>query len=96
VDRLRLTNGKDLHAYVLLSEALNDDTTWIRQFQLVQNEPGIIELRISPQHPPDPDVLDLLTHRMGKLTGDTVFRIKLVEEMTLDENGKFHLCKCNL
>jgi len=96
VDRLKLANGKDIHAYVLLNDALQGDTSWIRQFQLVQDEPGVIELRIAPHNPPDKAVLESLTLRLKQYTENTAVHIKLVEEMTLDKNGKFHLCKCNL
>jgi phenylacetate-CoA ligase len=96
MDRLHLANGKSLHGFVLLNEMIQHDTSWMRQYQLVQDEPEVIELHVAPLNHPDPDVLEFLTIELQKLAGDTVFRIKLVKEMTLDENGKFHLCKCNL
>jgi len=94
--RLMLANGKSLHGFVLLDEVIEGDTTWMRQYQLVQNEPGVIELRIAPLSRPDPDVLERLTSHLEKFTAGTVVQIKLVEEMELDQSGKFHLCKCNL
>jgi phenylacetate-CoA ligase len=96
MDRLKLLSGKELHAYLLIEEVLLDDIPWLRQFQFVQNEPGVIELRIATLHTPDPADLELLSHQLEKFTEDTVVRITLVEEMTLDENGKFQLCKCSL
>jgi phenylacetate-CoA ligase len=96
MDRLKLINGKSLHAFVLLNEMIQHDTSWMRQYQLVQNEPGVIELRIAHLHRPDSSFLEFLTGRLEKFTAGTVVHIKLVEEMTLDQNGKFHLCKCNL
>jgi hypothetical protein len=96
MDRLKLSNGKYLHAYVLLNKVIKEDISWIRQYQLVQDEPGAIELRIMPLHRPDAAIVEDLTRRLGEFTGGTAFRIELVEEMTLDENGKFRLCICNI
>jgi len=61
---LRLSNGAYLHAYVLLDELFESDTSRVRQYQLVQDEPGIIELRIWPLRAPDPAVLGSLRSRM--------------------------------
>ncbi len=96
MDRLQLTNGKSLHGFVLLDEVIGKGTDWMRQYQLVQDEPGVIELRVAPRRNPDPDTLSHLTAHLEKFTEGTAVRIKLVEEMQLDKSGKFHLCICKL
>jgi phenylacetate-CoA ligase len=95
IDRLRLSNGDTLHAYVLLNILLESGAGgWIRQYQLIQDDPGVIEAHIWPLRPPDPGVLGALAARLEKETAGTAIRIKLVDRMDLDRNGKFHLCRC--
>jgi phenylacetate-CoA ligase len=96
MDRLRLISGESLHGYILLNKVVKGDISWIRQYQLVQDESGLIELRIAPLQRPDASVLAELTGRLEESTAGTPFRIKLVEEVEADENGKFRLCICNL
>jgi hypothetical protein len=96
MNRLKLVNGKTLHGFVLLDDVLVSDTSWMRQYQLVQNEPGVIELRIAPRRNPDPEAISSLKNHLETFTEGTPVQIKLMEEMELDKNGKFHLCKSNL
>jgi phenylacetate-CoA ligase len=95
IDHLRLKNGDMLHAFELLNILLEFGAGgWMRQYQLIQNEPGVIEARIWPLRAPDPGVLDALAARLEKAAKETPIRIKLVDRMDLDLNGKFHACRC--
>jgi phenylacetate-CoA ligase len=98
IDRLRLSNGDTLHAYELLNVLLEFGVAggWMRQYQLVQEEPGVIEARIWPLRDPDPGVLEALAARLEKKTAGTPVRIKLVDRMDLDGAGKFHLCRSSV
>ncbi len=96
IDRLRLSHGGTLHAYVLLNILLASDTSWIRQYQLVQDDPGCIEVHIWPMRAPGPGVLEDLQSQLEKEAAGTAIRVKLVDGMELDRNGKFHLCRCSL
>jgi phenylacetate-CoA ligase len=96
MDRVRLSNGEYLHGYILLNQILQGDNSWVRQYQLVQEEAGVIEMHIWPLRAPDPAVIAFLKTRMEEKTAGTEVRIKLVEGMELDANGKFHLCRCSV
>ena len=96
IDRLRLSNGETVHAYVLLNILLLSDTSWIRQYQLLQDEPGFIDVHIWPMRTPEPEVLEYLRSKLQEMTAGTVIRMKLVDGMELDSGGKFRLCRCSL
>jgi phenylacetate-CoA ligase len=97
IDRLRLSNGDTLHAYELLNILLESGAEgWMRQYQLVQEEPGYIEVRLWPLRAPDPGVLDALAARLEEKAEGTPIRIKLVDKMELDRSGKFHLSRCSV
>lgn len=96
IDRLQLGNGKTGHAFELLNILVLSDTSWIRQYQLVQDEAGFIDVRIWPMRAPDPGVLEHLRSKLQERTAGTVIRMKLVDGMELDSRGKFHMCRCSL
>ncbi|MBN1566426.1 MAG: phenylacetate--CoA ligase family protein [Acidobacteria bacterium] len=98
IDRLKLSNGSTLHAYELLNILLEFGLAdgWMRQYQLVQDEPGAIEVRIWPLRPPGPGVVEEIATRLEQRTSGTPVRIKLVDKMELDAGGKFHLCRCSI
>jgi phenylacetate-CoA ligase len=92
IDQLRLKSGATLHAYVLLNTLLASDVRWIRQYQLVQNEPGVVHLRVWPLHTPSEEVLARLQRQLEEKGEGLEIRMKLVDRMELDAAGKFHLC----
>jgi phenylacetate-CoA ligase len=97
LDRLQLGNGRTLHAYVLTNILLATGAEgWIRQYQIVQDQPGMIEARVWPLRSPAPAALEHLQSRLEAKTEGTPVRVKLVDGMELDRGGKFHLCRCSL
>lgn len=96
IDCLRLSDGGTLHAYEMLNALLGSDNRWIRQYQIVQDEPGFIEVHIWPLRAPDPAALEHLKSVLEERTHGTPVRMKLVESMELDRNGKFHLCRSSV
>ena len=96
IDRLRLANGETLHAYVLLNTLLLSDTSWMRQYRVVQDKPHCIDVEIWPQRAPDPGLLEQLRLTLEEKTAGTPVRIRLVDGMDVDAHGKFHLCRCSL
>jgi phenylacetate-CoA ligase len=97
IDRLRLNDGTTLHAYVLLNALLESGADgWMRQYQLIQDQPGAIEVHIWPRRDPAPGALEALAAQLETRTAGTPIHIKLVDRMELDRNGKFHLCRCSL
>ena len=74
--------------------AINDsDTRWMRQYQLVQDETGVIDARIWPLRNPSPEALALLKSRLEEKTAGTEVRVTLVDSMELSPSGKFRLCR---
>ncbi len=97
IDRLQLNHGTSLHAYVLLNILLESGADgWMRQYQLIQNTSGLIEVHIWPRCDPKPGALESLAAQLEAQTAGTPIRIKLVDRMELDRNGKFHLCRCSV
>ena len=65
---------------------------WILQFQLVQEKPASIVLRIVPAAPPPPDEASALAAETRKILGPGVdFRMELVEDIKPDVGGKFRI-----
>jgi len=66
-----LNNGTSLHAYVLLNILLESGADgWIRQYQLIQNKPGLIEVHIWPRRPPEQRVLESLAESLEAKTSE--------------------------
>lgn len=65
---------------------------WILQFELVQEEPASIVLRVVPSSPPPQADVSALTEETRKILGPRVdFRLKLVEDIKPDAGGKFRI-----
>jgi phenylacetate-CoA ligase len=96
IDRLELRNGETLHAYELLEVLLEAGLKWIRQYRLVQEEPGVIEAHVWPLRPPAQGEMAELEARLRKEARGAEIRIKLVDKMELDPSGKFRLSCCSV
>ena len=65
---------------------------WILQFELVQEEPAAIVLRVVPSFPPPPPEVTALIDETRKILGPGIdFRLELVEGIKPDAGGKFRI-----
>jgi phenylacetate-CoA ligase len=65
---------------------------WILQFELVQEEPAAIVLRVVPSFPPPPPEVAALIDETRKILGPGIdFRLELVEAIKPDASGKFRI-----
>ena len=84
-----LPDGRQLHPYVLLV-ALVDDSPWLRQYQLVQERPDLIRVRVAGLDLATAEEREQLRLRLIEASGGGV-RIDLegVDEIRPEPNGKF-------
>jgi phenylacetate-CoA ligase len=88
-EMFHLPDGRQLHPYVLLV-ALVDDSPWLRQYQLVQERPDLIRVRVAGLDAATAEQREQLRLRLVEACGGGV-RIDLesVDEIRPEPNGKF-------
>ena len=90
IDYFPLPDGRVIHPYQILSSFIGGGDAWIRQYQLLQERPDRIVLRVLPAHAPEPDRLASLERSVLPLLGPSVeFRVQLVDDLPLEHTGKF-------
>lgn len=89
-----LSSGRVLHPFEVLNELLRQDTSWVRQYQLLQELPDQIVLRLVPIGEPPREQFLCLEETLKKVFGIGVdFRIRLLPEIPRDASGKFSLVR---
>jgi phenylacetate-CoA ligase len=90
IDYFPLPDGRVVHPYQILSSLIGGGDSWIRQYQLVQEQLDRIVLRVLPRHAPDPEHLARIERSVLPLLGPRVqFRLQLVPDLPLEHTGKF-------
>ncbi len=89
-DYFPLPDGRVVHPYQILSSFIGGGDGWIRQYQLLQEREDRIVLRVQPAQTPDPERVAALQRSVLSLLGPQVdFRVQLVDDLPLEESGKF-------
>ena len=90
IDYFPLSDGRVIHPYQILSSFIAGGDSWIKQYQLLQEREDRIVLRVLPTEPPGSERLAALKQSVLSLLGPQVdFRIQLVDDIPLEETGKF-------
>lgn len=90
IDYFPLPDGRMIHPYQILSSFIGGDARWIRQYQLLQERPDRIVLRVLPVQAPAPEYIARLEQLVRPLLGPQVeFLVQLVDALPLEPTGKF-------
>jgi phenylacetate-CoA ligase len=90
IDAFRLPDGRVLHPYHVLTTFISGADTWIRQYQLLQERPDRIVLRIQPMAGHVSDQVTAVERSVRPLLGPGVdFGVQLLDEIPLEATGKF-------
>ncbi len=88
-EMFHLPDGRQLHPYPLLT-ALLDDSPWLRQYQIVQEQPGFIRVRTAGLDRATVDEREQLRRRLGEVCGGGVrIELEAVDVIRAEPNGKF-------
>jgi phenylacetate-CoA ligase len=89
-----LSNGRILHPFELLNELLRQDTSWIQQYQLVQEKTDQIILYLVPRDEAPVEQFRRLEEALQRVLGAGVdFHVHRRAEIPREANGKFTLVR---
>jgi phenylacetate-CoA ligase len=90
VDYFLLPGGRFVHAYEVVKVLVQDVAGWIRQYQLLQERPDHITLRIVPWTALSADQLATVHAAVGAILGGGVkLQVVVTSEIPLEASGKF-------
>jgi phenylacetate-CoA ligase len=90
IDYFPLADGRVLHPYNILDRFMPEAEPWIRQYQMVQEQPNKIVLELVPKRPVGPRFQEQIERSASHLLGpDIDFQVRLVSEIPLGPGGKF-------
>jgi phenylacetate-CoA ligase len=94
IDTFRLPDGRVLHPYHVLTSFIAGADSWIRQYQLLQERPNRIVLRIKPVAGPVSEQVSAIERSVRPLLGPGVdFGVQLLDEIPLESSGKFRVLR---
>ena len=94
IDYFPLPGGRMIHPYEILFTIVHDLTSWIRQYQLIQEREDRIILRVVPSTTPTPQEIIRLEDSVATLLGQGVeFQVILVPEIQIEPGGKFRVSR---
>jgi phenylacetate-CoA ligase len=92
IDYFLLPDGRALHPYEIVVPLI--DTSWIRQYRLVQEREDRVVLQAAPSLAPSPRQLASLEEAVSARLGQGVeFQVVLVPEIQIEVNGKFRVSR---
>jgi phenylacetate-CoA ligase len=90
IDYFTLPGGRVLHPYDILTTLIKGDDGWIRQYQLLQERPDRIVLRVLPTESSVSEQVARVERAVERILGPEVgFRVQLLDELPLEPSGKF-------
>ena len=94
LDYFPLANGRLLHPYELVMIILERGTEWIGQYQLTQERPDRVVLRVVPRMTPTAEHVAGFEHAAREHLGPGIeFQAVLVRDISLESNGKFRVSR---
>jgi phenylacetate-CoA ligase len=92
VDYFTLPTGALLHPYEIAAALKDWGMAWVGQYQLIQESLTRVVLKAVPLREPSADDLSAMKARAQAVVGDGVsFGIDVVDEIQLEEQGKFRV-----
>lgn len=94
IDHFEMPDGRLLHPNALVVALLRHAARWVAQYQLTQETPGRIVLRIAPLASPTPEEVAAIEHHGRAAFGpDVDFQLLLVQEIPQEGNEKFRISR---
>jgi phenylacetate-CoA ligase len=90
-DRFNLADGRAVHPYILV-HVLMAEAPWLRQYQIVQEDPGLIRVRVAPLRntTPDSDAVNRVGQAISTKLGGTVrVIVDVVDHIAMEPSGKY-------
>jgi len=90
IDYFPLADGRLLHPYTILDRFMPEAEPWIRQYQMVQEQPNRIVLELVPKEPIGARLQEQIQRSASHFLGSDIdFQVRLVSEIPLGPGGKF-------
>jgi phenylacetate-CoA ligase len=89
VDYFALPSGRLVHPFEIVTALETHAEGWIRQYQLLQERPERVSLRIVPRAKLGKEEMDALHRIVGEILGEGDLEVILVDEIRVEPSGKF-------
>lgn len=90
IDRIRLPDGRAIHPYAVFGP-LVESVPWVRRFQVVQESPDLLRVKIVARIETGPDALSRMTEAIQRAVGREVrVAAEFVDELPAGRTGKFY------
>ncbi len=94
IDYLYLDGGRKIHPYQIIRFLVHTENPWVRQYQLAQPRGDHIILQVAPSRAVEPEtVKEFKQQAISVLGTDTLFDLKLVDDIPREKSGKFKVFK---
>lgn len=92
LDYFLLPDGRLLHPYELFESTVHLTTTWVREYQYVQERIDLVVLRVAPLTPPTPHQLQAMRQILQERLGRGVeLQLSLMDAIPREPSGKFRV-----
>lgn len=92
-DYFLLPGERMIHPYEILA-LLGDKSSWIRQYQLIQECEDRVVLRVVPSGVPSKNQLGIVQEDVAELLGrDVNFHLTIVDDIPFESSAKFRVCR---
>lgn len=93
-DYFIMPDGSWLHPDNIIVPVMENESSWVNQYQLLQEKEDRIILRIHPFYSPDATQLDHVKQlARAQLPSNVKFSIDIVDNLAFEASGKFRFCK---
>ena len=97
MDYVILGKGRYIHPYQIIRFIVHTEKPWIRQYQLIQESPSRLVLKVAPFKAAESELIAKLNRQVSAILGeDIVFCIELVNVIPREESGKFKVFKSHV
>jgi len=94
MDYVALEDGRRIHPYQIIRFLVHSDKSWVRQYQLIQEDMNRITLKIATFRTAEQETLRKLEKDVRAILGESaLFRIEIVDAIQREESGKFKVFK---
>ena len=93
-DYFIMPDGSLIHPDNIIVPVMENESSWVDQYQLLQEKEDHIVLRIHPFHAPDETQLrHVMQLAQAQLPSSVKFSIDIVDSLAFETSGKFRFCR---
>ena len=94
INYFKLSDGSIVAPFKLIKTETCVRLSWIRQYQIIQNRPDLITLKLVIFSSPPEQELNIIRTQVEQILGSAAsFRIEIVDKIEPEKNGKIYLYK---